>query len=158
MSPESRRRKRAKPSRSGQQVVRRTRAVDLDQCDCPACSDPDFDPQNFIDDLVTEAADLIKTNDPIEAELFAATILSAGDLAGEGFAEALNDGMLPAVADIGTPDWPSTNGRCWAARVGYRRRPLRRGSGRCTPNTTIGDARCRLRRHASRRSRTSPSF
>ncbi|MBQ1018169.1 plasmid pRiA4b ORF-3 family protein [Micromonospora sp. D93] len=104
MSPESRRRKRAKSSRSGQQVVRRTRPTEVDQCHCPACSDADFDPQHFIGDLVAEGADLIKTDDPVEAELFAATFLSAGDLAGEGFAEALNEGLLPAVAEIGTPE------------------------------------------------------
>ncbi|MET7706577.1 plasmid pRiA4b ORF-3 family protein [Micromonospora sp. NPDC005413] len=104
MSPESRRRKRAKPSRSGQQVVRRARPAEVDQCDCPACSDGAYDPQSFIDDLVAGAADLIKTDDPVEAELFAATFLSAGDLAGEGFTEALNEGMLPAVAEIGTSE------------------------------------------------------
>ncbi|MET8039724.1 plasmid pRiA4b ORF-3 family protein [Micromonospora sp. NPDC005215] len=104
MSPESRRRKRAKPSRSGQQVVRRARPVEADQCDCPACSDADFDPQNPIGDLVAGAADLIKTDDPIEAELFAATFLSAGDLAGEGFTEALNEGILPAIAEIATSE------------------------------------------------------
>ena len=48
--------------------------------------------------------DLIKTDDPVEAELFAANFLSAGDLAGEDFTEALNEGMLPAVAEIGTPE------------------------------------------------------
>ncbi|MEU8258751.1 plasmid pRiA4b ORF-3 family protein [Micromonospora inaquosa] len=104
MSPESRRRKRAKPSRSGQQVVRRASPAEVDQCDCPACSSADIDPQNFIDDLVGEGAHLIKTDDPVEAELFAANFLSAGDLAGEDFTEALNEGMLPAVAEIGTPE------------------------------------------------------
>ncbi|MEV1318528.1 plasmid pRiA4b ORF-3 family protein [Micromonospora arborensis] len=104
MSPESRRRKRAKPSRSGQQVVRRARPAEVDQCDCPVCSDADFDPQTFIGDLVAEAADLIKAEDPVEAELFAATFLSAGDLGGEGFTEALNEDMLPAVAEVGTPE------------------------------------------------------
>ena len=104
MSPVSRRRKRAKPSRSGQQVVRRASPAQVDHCDCPACSDADFEPQTFIGDLVAEGADLIKTDDPVEAELFAATFLSAGDLAGEGFTEALNEGLLPAVADMGTPE------------------------------------------------------
>ncbi|MFG1881311.1 plasmid pRiA4b ORF-3 family protein [Micromonospora sp. NPDC049102] len=104
MSPESRRRKRAKPSRSGQQVVRRAQLTEVEQCDCPACSGADFDPQSFIVDLVGEGAHLTKTDDPVEAELFAANFLSAGDLAGEDFTEALNDGMLPAVAEIGTPE------------------------------------------------------
>ncbi|MEU8328253.1 plasmid pRiA4b ORF-3 family protein [Micromonospora sp. NPDC048839] len=104
MSPESRRRKRAKSSRSGQQVVRRARPAEVEQCDCPACSDADFDSENFIGDLVAEGADLVKADDPVEAELFAATFLSAGDLAGAGFAEALNEGLLPSVADIGTPE------------------------------------------------------
>ncbi|MGC4811436.1 plasmid pRiA4b ORF-3 family protein [Micromonospora sp. DT228] len=104
MSPDSRRRKRARSARSGQQVVRRVRPADVIQCDCPACSDADFDPEHFIDDLVAEGADLVKAEDPVEAELFAATFLSAGDLAGEGFTEALNGDLLPAVADIATPE------------------------------------------------------
>ncbi|WFE51511.1 plasmid pRiA4b ORF-3 family protein [Micromonospora sp. WMMD1155] len=104
MSPVSRRRKRARSNRSGQRVVRRATPVEAVQCDCPACSDADFDPQSFIDDLVAGAADLVKTDDPIEAELFAATFLAAGDLAGEDFTEALDDGMLPAFAEVGTPE------------------------------------------------------
>ncbi|MET8088901.1 plasmid pRiA4b ORF-3 family protein [Micromonospora sp. NPDC005220] len=104
MSPESRRRKRAKPSRSGQQVLLRASPAEADQCDCPACSDADFDPQSFIGDLVGEGANLVKADDPIEAEMFASTFLSAGDLAGGDFTEALNEGLLPAVADIATPE------------------------------------------------------
>jgi Plasmid pRiA4b ORF-3-like protein len=68
------------------------------------CSGADFNPQDLIDDLVSAAADLLKANDPLDAELFGAAFLSAGDLAGEGFAEALSDGIVPAVAELATPE------------------------------------------------------
>ncbi|MDG4835456.1 plasmid pRiA4b ORF-3 family protein [Micromonospora sp. WMMD967] len=104
MSPVSRRRKRATSSRSGQRVVRPAEPVNVEPCDCPACSNADFDPQDLIDTLVAGAADLLKTDDPIEAELFAASFVAAGDLAGDGFAEALDAGIVPAVAEIATPE------------------------------------------------------
>ncbi|MEU4551478.1 pRiA4b ORF-3-like protein [Micromonospora violae] len=104
MSPVSRRRKRATSSRSGQRVLRLAEPVNPEPCDCPACSDADFDPQDLIDTLVAGAADLLKTDDPIEAELFAASFVAAGDLAGDGFAEALDAGIVPAVAEIATPE------------------------------------------------------
>ncbi|MGW5576269.1 plasmid pRiA4b ORF-3 family protein [Micromonospora chokoriensis] len=104
MSPVSRRRKRATSSRSGQRVVRLAEPVNPEPCDCPACSDADFDPDDLIDALVTGGAELLKTDDPVEAELFAASFLAAGDLAGDGFAEALDADIVPTVAEIATPE------------------------------------------------------
>jgi Plasmid pRiA4b ORF-3-like protein len=75
-----------------------------DGCGCPECSGADFNPQGFIDDLVDDAANLLKADDPLDAELFGATFMSAGDLAGEGFAAALADGIVPAVAALATPE------------------------------------------------------
>jgi hypothetical protein len=104
VSPVSRGRKGAKSRRSGQRVVRRVAAVVPDVCDCPACSDADVNPQDLIDDLVAGATELLTSDDPLEAELFGAGFLAAGDLAGEGFAEALSDGIVPAVAELATPE------------------------------------------------------
>lgn len=84
--------------------MRLAEPADLSPCDCPACSDADFDPQDLIDNLVAGGADLLKADDPVEAELLAASFLAAGGLAGEGFAEALDAGIVPAVAEIATPE------------------------------------------------------
>jgi hypothetical protein len=73
-------------------------------CDCPACSGVDFDPQDLIDNLVSGAAELLTADDPIDAELFGAALLSVGDLAGDGFAEVLSDGIVPAAAESATPE------------------------------------------------------
>ncbi|MFI5892559.1 plasmid pRiA4b ORF-3 family protein [Actinoplanes sp. NPDC051513] len=67
-------------------------------CDCPACSGEDFDPQQLIDGLVAGGAELLEADDPLEAELFGATFLAAGSVAGDGFADAFADGIVPAVA------------------------------------------------------------
>jgi hypothetical protein len=64
----------------------------------------DFDLQDLIESLVSGAADLLKADDPLDAELFGATFLSAGDLAVEGFAQALSDGIVPAVAELAIPE------------------------------------------------------
>jgi hypothetical protein len=85
-------------------VVRPVAVAAPGSCDCPGCSDAGFDPQSLIDDLVADAADLLAADDPIEAELFAAGLLSEGDLAGEGFTEALADAIVPAVARVVIPE------------------------------------------------------
>jgi hypothetical protein len=72
-------------------------------CDCPACTGVEIDPVVLIDDLLQGGADLLEADDPLDAELFGAMFTSAGELAGEGFAEALNDGILPQVAASGGP-------------------------------------------------------
>ncbi|HEV7961699.1 MAG TPA: plasmid pRiA4b ORF-3 family protein [Actinoplanes sp.] len=104
MSPVSRGRKRAKSRGSGQRIVRAVEPAVPEVCDCPACSGEDFDAQDLTNDLVSGAADLLKADDPLDAELFGAALLSAGDLAGEGFAEVLADGIVPAVAEFATPE------------------------------------------------------
>jgi hypothetical protein len=98
-------RKPAKSRRSGARVVRPVVPIPVDaECGCPECSGADFNPADFIDDLVDDAAELLNVDDPLDAELFGATFMSAGDLAGEGFAEALADGIVPAVAALATPE------------------------------------------------------
>jgi len=72
-------------------------------CDCPACTGAAFNPQEILEDLLDGAAELLDADDPLDAELFAAALLSAGDLAGEGFAEALTDGIVPTVVESATP-------------------------------------------------------
>jgi hypothetical protein len=73
-------------------------------CDCPECSGAELNPQELIDGLIADAADLLSTDDPLDVELFGAAFISAGELAGEGFDEALAVGIVPAVAEFATPE------------------------------------------------------
>lgn len=100
----SRGRKRTKSKSSGQRVLRAVGPPEV--CDCPACSgeEQDLDPQLLVDDLVAGGAELLEAEDSLEAELFAAGFVAAGELAGEGFAEALAEVIVPAVAQSGTPE------------------------------------------------------
>ena len=66
-----------------------------DECDCPSCSGADFDPQRVIDEVISAAADL--SEDPLDAELVGATLMSTGTRAGEGFEEALIGGIIPEI-------------------------------------------------------------
>ncbi|MDR6320715.1 hypothetical protein [Actinoplanes couchii] len=71
-------------------------------CDCPGCSGAELDPAELIDDLIDGGAHLLGCADPLEAELFAANLLALGNQAGEGFAEALAGGIVPALEEIGS--------------------------------------------------------
>lgn len=75
-----------------------------EECDCPACLGADFDPEVLIDDLIRGGADLLAFDDPLDAELFGASLVAAGELAGEGFTEALTEGIVPALANRSTPE------------------------------------------------------
>ncbi|WP_030438875.1 plasmid pRiA4b ORF-3 family protein [Actinoplanes subtropicus] len=98
MSPRSRGRKGGKSRRSGPRILRALPPVESGACDCPACTGEDLDPQQLIDDLVAGGAELLEAEDPLEAELFGAAFLAAGGVAGDGFADALAEGIVPAVA------------------------------------------------------------
>ncbi len=80
MSPVSRGRK----GKQNKKSARRSALPDVfdgaDVCDCPACSDADFDPQRLIDELVVGAADLVESEDPLEAEVAGAAFVSIGAL------------------------------------------------------------------------------
>ncbi len=95
MSPVSRGRK----GKQNKKSVRRSTLPDVfgapDECDCPACSGADFDPQRLIDELIAGAADLVGSSDPLDAEVVGATFLSIGAVAGEAFEEALVGGFIP---------------------------------------------------------------
>ena len=97
MSPVSRNRKKSKSRRSGGERVLRTVAPVPDECDCPNCSDDSLDPTMLVGGLLSEGTGLLDCEDPLEAEMFGAGVLSTGDLAGEGFAEALAIGIVPPV-------------------------------------------------------------
>lgn len=103
MSPASRRRKNPKSTRSDLRIVRPA-APATQECDCPACSGDVVDMKAFIDDLAADAAEIRTADDPIEAELFGAGFLAAGEMAGDGFAEALTEGILPALTQMATPE------------------------------------------------------
>ncbi|MGH4024851.1 MAG: plasmid pRiA4b ORF-3 family protein [Pseudonocardiaceae bacterium] len=96
MSPVSRGRK----GRKGKKPARRPALPDVlggpDECDCPACSGADFDPQRLIDELLAGAGDLIGSEDPLDVETAGAAFLAIGEVAGEAFEEALVGGFIPA--------------------------------------------------------------
>ena len=100
----SRRRKGAKSSRSDLRIVRAASPVEPEPCDCPECSGEEFDPQQLVDQLVAGGADLLTSDDPLEAELFGAVFVAAGELGGEEFANAFANGMVPALAQQATPE------------------------------------------------------
>ncbi|MGH3903482.1 MAG: plasmid pRiA4b ORF-3 family protein [Pseudonocardiaceae bacterium] len=92
MSPVSRGRKGRKKTKS----TRRPAVVGAQvECDCPACSGEDFDPQWLIDELLEGAGELIGSEDPLDAETAGAAFLSIGEVAGEAFEEALVGGFIP---------------------------------------------------------------
>ncbi|MFI5931696.1 hypothetical protein [Actinoplanes sp. NPDC051494] len=102
MSPVSRGRRRTKSRGSGQRVLRAVPAVP-DVCECAECSGEGIDLDELVGSLVAGGAELLEVGDPLEAELFAASLLAAGDLAGEDFVDAISEDVVPAVAAVGTP-------------------------------------------------------
>ncbi len=95
MSPASRGRKGKQNKKSTRRDVPPGVLGGPDECDCPACSGADFDPQQLIDELIAGATDLVESEDPLDAEVVGAEFVSIGALAGEQFEEALIGGFIP---------------------------------------------------------------
>jgi hypothetical protein len=95
VSPVSRGRKGRMNSKSTRPSARSDLFGGPDQCDCPACSGEDFDPQELIDELIAGAAELVESEDPLDAEIAGAAFVSIGAIAGEEFEEALVGGFIP---------------------------------------------------------------
>src|SRR4051812_34603560 len=137
MSPVSRGRKGKNKNKTAKSA-RRPAALDRfsapDTCDCPACSGEDVDPGRLIDEVLTGAADLVGSADPLEAEIAGSVFVSIGALAGEEFTEALVDAFIPEFEARACPEAvamllaigsvaPDPVGK---GRIGGRR-PARRG-------------------------------
>lgn len=91
--------RRVNRRRSGPPTPKRDRHLVLvddlaDGCDCPACATGDFDPQQAIDDLISDAVVVLEADDPLDVETNLATLLAVGDFATEEF-DALLNGLLP---------------------------------------------------------------
>lgn len=67
------------------------------ECDCPACSGAELDPASLIDDLLTGGADLLTTDDPMDAEIAGAVLVSFGEFLGESFEEVLVAAIVPEL-------------------------------------------------------------
>ncbi|WP_137812394.1 plasmid pRiA4b ORF-3 family protein [Gandjariella thermophila] len=98
--PVSRGRKRKKDN--GRTAVQRQNAPALypvpdDDCSCPICTGEVEDPGELVDALAADAGDLVEIEDPIEAEVMGALLLSSGELLGPEFEEALVGGLLPGL-------------------------------------------------------------
>jgi Plasmid pRiA4b ORF-3-like protein len=107
MSPVSRGRK-GKNKNQTAKSARPPVALDLfsapDTCDCPACSGEDFDPRRLIDEVLTGAADLVTSADPLEAEIAGSVFVSIGALADEEFTEALVAAFIPEFEARACPE------------------------------------------------------
>jgi hypothetical protein len=68
-----------------------------DGCDCPSCSGADLDLEQLVDVLLAAAADLTGSEDPLDAELLGATVMSIGGGDSKTFEEALIGGFIPEV-------------------------------------------------------------
>ncbi|MFC4108636.1 plasmid pRiA4b ORF-3 family protein [Micromonospora zhanjiangensis] len=106
MSPVSRGRKRKKSKPSPLRRVAEPELVVVpDDCDCPVCSGAEeVDPRQMAADLLSAFEGLSTAEDPLDAEIAAATVLSAGQTAGDGFEEALIDGLAPQMEAMGGAD------------------------------------------------------
>ena len=107
MSPVSRGRKGKNKNKTAKSA-RQPAALDLfsapDTCECPACSGEDVDPRRLIDGVLTGAADLVGSADPLEAEIAGSVFVSIGALAGEEFTEALVDAFIPEFEARACPE------------------------------------------------------
>src|SRR5262249_57807600 len=63
-------------------------------CECPSCSGVDFDPEEMIDELTANAAELVEDEDPLDIEMVGATFMSIGALAGDVFEEAFEESLV----------------------------------------------------------------
>ncbi|MGH4015358.1 MAG: plasmid pRiA4b ORF-3 family protein [Pseudonocardiaceae bacterium] len=104
MSPVSRGRKGRKNTKSTRRLVRTDAFGAQDECDCPACSGEDFDPQRLIDELLAGAGELIGSEDPLDAEIAGAAFVSVGETASEAFEEALVGGFIPEFEARAIPE------------------------------------------------------
>jgi hypothetical protein len=95
MSPASRGRKGKQNRKSTRRIVIPEVLSTADECDCPVCSGADLDPQQLIDELIADAADLVESEDPLDAEVMGAAFVSIAALAGEVFEETLVGGFIP---------------------------------------------------------------
>src|SRR5664279_4322307 len=95
MSPVSRVRKGKRKNKSARRPALAFALNAPDECGCPSCSGADVVPQLLIDGMIAAAANLTESEDPLDAELVGATVMSIGAGAGEGFEEALIGGFIP---------------------------------------------------------------
>ncbi|MGH3620416.1 MAG: plasmid pRiA4b ORF-3 family protein [Sciscionella sp.] len=99
---------RGRKAKKNKKSTRRPGLPDLfgapDECDCPSCAGADFDPRQLLDELTAGAADLIVSQDPMDAEIVGAVFVSIGEIAGEAFEELLVGGFIPEFEARATPE------------------------------------------------------
>jgi hypothetical protein len=67
------------------------------ECDCPACSGADVDPEQMISDLLEGAASLAECEDPLDAELAGAAFVSMASSGGDDFETVFVQEFIPQV-------------------------------------------------------------
>ena len=122
MSPVSRGRRGKRKNKSTRRSAPPFVLSAPDECDCPSCSGADFDPQRVIDEMIAAAADLTESEDPLDAELVGATVMSIGAGAGAGFEEALIGGFRSSRLEPTRRRWRC----CWRSVRSPKAGPARR--------------------------------
>jgi len=67
------------------------------QCDCPACSGEEIDPEQMFDELLGSVSVLADADDPMDAELAGAALASTMAVAGDDMATAVVQGLIPQL-------------------------------------------------------------
>src|SRR6187200_392909 len=93
-----------KTAKSARQPVALDRFRAPDTCDCPACSGEDFDPRRLIDEVLTGAADLLTSADPLEAEIAGSVFVSIGAMTDDEFDEVLVGAFIPEFEARACPE------------------------------------------------------
>jgi hypothetical protein len=94
MGPVSRGRRGRQRNRSGYTGTRHLRVVPA-QCDCPACSGGQIDPEQLLDSIVGYGVELAECEDPLDVEAFGASILTTPEGLGTGLVAAFVAGLIP---------------------------------------------------------------
>ena len=67
------------------------------ECGCPSCSGAEFDPASAINEILAGAQELLVADDPLDAEVAGAVLVSIGESLGESFEELLVAGIVPEL-------------------------------------------------------------
>lgn len=94
MSPVSRGRKTKRKMNATRRPSRASGLSVLDGCGCPECSGVSLERPELIDFLVTAADDLVRSADPLDAEVVGASFMALGAVTDDGLVEASMDMLI----------------------------------------------------------------
>jgi Plasmid pRiA4b ORF-3-like protein len=103
MSPASRGRRGQKGTKSTHRAPALPGLFDTpDECGCPSCTGADLSPEALVAGLIAAGADLLGSEDPLDAEAAGAVFVSVSLLGGEALEEVLVGELIPEIEARGT--------------------------------------------------------